>query len=468
MLPCFAAAGTTGRPVRVVSAAGYAAWLAAADARTRAWLEATGFKAEGGATALLPGEGGAVGRALLVASDPAEPWDASALQAALPAGTWALDDSEGLLPPEHAALGWALAAYRFTRYRAEEGGERPRLVQPEGPRVERALHLAEATWLARDLVNTPANDLGPEQLADAVAETADRFGAQCRVIAGDELLEANYPAVHAVGRASSRAPRLVDLTWGDRNAPKLTLVGKGVCFDTGGLDIKPSSGMLLMKKDMGGAALTLALARCVMALGLPVRLRLLVPAVENSIGGAAFRPGDVLKMRSGTTVEITNTDAEGRLILADALSAADAEEPSLLLDAATLTGAARVAVGPELPALFTPDDALADELLRRGAESFDPLWRLPLHAPYLSYMKSQVADLANASSKAFAGSITAALFLKEFVKKTHSWAHLDVFAWNDESRPGRPRGGEATGLRALLALVEQRFGERGFGGQPGR
>ena len=458
MLPCFAAAGTTGRTVRVVSAAGDAAWLAAADARARAWREATGFKPKGGATALLPGDGGAVGRALLVASDPAEPWDASALQAALPAGTWALDDPEGLLPPEHAALGWALAAYRFTRYRAVDGGERPRLVQPGGPRVERALHLAEATWLARDLVNTPANDLGPEQLAEAVAETAGRFGAQCRVIVGDELLEANYPAVHTVGRASARAPRLADLTWGDRDAPKLTLVGKGVCFDTGGLDIKPSSGMLLMKKDMGGAALMLALARCVMALGLPVRLRLLVPAVENSIGGAAFRPGDVLRMRSGTTVEITNTDAEGRLILADALAAADAEEPALLLDAATLTGAARVAVGPELPALFSPDDALAEELLRRGGESFDPLWRLPLHAPYLSYMKSQVADLANASSKAFAGSITAALFLQEFVKKSGpSWAHLDVFAWNDESRPGRPRGGEATGLRTLLALVEARF-----------
>jgi leucyl aminopeptidase len=278
------------------------------------------------------------------------------------------------------------------------------------------------------------------------------------VIVGDELLEANYPAVHTVGRAAARAPRLIDLGWGDADAPKLTLVGKGVCFDTGGLDIKPSSNMLLMKKDMGGAALTLALAQCVMAANLPVRLRLLIPAVENSIDGSAFRPGDVLRMRSGTTVEITNTDAEGRLILADALSEADSEQPQLLLDAATLTGAARVAVGPELAALFTPDDALAMDLLRHGGMSFDPLWRLPLHAPYLSYLKSSVADLANASSKPFAGASTAALFLKEFVKQTGPWAHLDVFAWNDEAKPGRPRGGEAIGLRALLGLVEERFG----------
>ena len=394
---------------------------------------------------------------LLVTADPAEPWDAAALQAALPAGDWRIDDPAGLLPPAYAALGWALAAYRFTRYRRDDA-ERPRLVLPEGPGVARSLHIGEATWQARDLVNTPANDLGPAELAEAVVEVAARFRAECQVTVGDDLLAANYPAVHAVGRASDRAPRLIDLRWGDPAAPKVTLVGKGVCFDTGGLDIKPSSGMLMMKKDMGGAALMLALARCVMALGLPVRLRLLIPAVENSIGGSAFRPGDILTMRNGSTVEITNTDAEGRLILADALADADAEEPALLLDAATLTGAARVAVGPELPAMFTPDDQLAEDLLRQGGEQFDPLWRLPLHAPYLSYMKSPVADLANASSKPFAGAITAALFLKEFVKQTRAWAHLDLFAWNDDNRPGRPRGGEAIALRPLLALIEARFG----------
>ncbi len=314
----------------------------------------------------------------------------------------------------------------------------PRLALPEGPGVTRALHLAEATWQARDLINTPANDLGPEQLANAVGEVASRFGAECEITVGEDLHAANYPAIHAVGRASDRAPRLIDLRWGDPAAPKVTLVGKGVCFDTGGLDIKPSSNMLMMKKDMGGAAIMLALARSIMALGVPVRLRLLIPAVENSIAGSAFRPGDILTMRNGTTVEITNTDAEGRLILADALVEADGERPALLVDAATLTGAARVAVGPELPALFTPDDALADDLARHGREQHDPLWRLPLHAPYLSYMKSPVADLANASSKAFAGAITAALFLKEFVKQTPTWAHLDLFAWNDDNRARPP------------------------------
>jgi leucyl aminopeptidase len=457
MLPCFAPAGASARPVTVVGAGAYADWLAGAEPRWRSWLEASGFKAKGGAVALLPGANGTLERALLVASDPPEPWDVAALQAALPAGAWRIEDRAGLLPPGQAALGWALAAYRFTRYRADDN-ERPLLVLPEGAGVRRAGTLAEATWLARDLINTPANDLGPEQLAAAIEGVAGRFGAACKVIAGEELLAANYPAVHAVGRASARSPRLVDLTWGEADAPKLTLVGKGVCFDTGGLDIKPSSNMLLMKKDMGGAAVMLALAQCVMALGLPVRLRLLVPAVENSIGGAAFRPGDVLKMRNGSTVEITNTDAEGRLVLADALAEADGEQPALLLDAATLTGAARVAVGPELPALFTADEAVAEALLRHGTRECEPLWRLPLHAPYLRYMKSPVADLANASSKAFAGAITAALFLKEFVRQTSAWAHLDLFAWNDEALPGRPRGGEATALRPLLALVEERFG----------
>jgi leucyl aminopeptidase len=452
MLACFAPNDAPARAVRTVVAGGFAQWLEGAPAPVRDWLAATGFKPKAGAVALLP-DGGAV---LLVAS-PGELWDASALQGALAPGDWRLDDPQSLLASDRAALGWALAAYRFTRYRRDETA-RPRLVLPEGPGVTRALELAEATWQARDLVNTPANDLGPEELAAAVQELAALYGAECRVTIGDDLLEAGYPAVHAVGRASDRAPRLIDLRWGDPAAPRVTLVGKGVCFDTGGLDIKPSSNMLLMKKDMGGAALMLAVARCIMALGLPVRLRLLIPAVENSIGGSAFRPGDVLTMRSGKTVEITNTDAEGRLILADALADADAEEPALLLDAATLTGAARVAVGPELPALFTPDDTLAHDLVRLGGEQFDPMWRLPLHAPYFGYMKSQVADLANASSKAFAGAITAALFLQEFVKKTRSWAHLDVFAWNDDSRPGRPRGGEAIALRPILALIEARFG----------
>ncbi|MGE3291011.1 MAG: M17 family metallopeptidase [Geminicoccaceae bacterium] len=450
MLPCFTAPDVSARAVRLVAASGHAAWLETVDDPIRGWLGDTGFKPKAGAVALLPGGG-----ALLLLSDPAEPWDAALLQAALPPGDWRLDDPDRLLPAHDAALGWALSSYRFTRYRRDEAVQ-PRLALPEGPDVRRALALADATWLARDLINTPASDLGPAELEAAILDVAGQFGAETTVIVGDDLLAANYPAIHTVGRASPRKPRLIDLRWGAADAPKVTLVGKGVCFDTGGLDIKPSSAMLLMKKDMGGAAVMLALARCIMALGLPVRLRLLVPAVENSVGGGAFRPGDVIAMRSGTTVEVTNTDAEGRLVLADALTEADGEQPALLFDAATLTGAARVAVGPELPALFTPDDALATALIEQGRTTFDPLWRLPLHAPYLGYMKSQVADLANSASKPFAGAITAALFLKEFVRKTQAWAHLDMFAWNDEARPGRPRGGEATGLRALLAVIEQR------------
>ncbi|HET6469378.1 MAG TPA: leucyl aminopeptidase family protein, partial [Geminicoccaceae bacterium] len=283
--------------------------------------------------------------------------------------------------------------------------------------------------------------------------------ASFQAIVGDALLAENYPLIHAVGRASARAPRLVELEWGEADAPKLTLVGKGVCFDTGGLDIKPSAGMLNMKKDMGGAALMLALARAVMASGLRVRLRLLIPAVENSVGSRAFRPLDVIRSRKGLTVEIGNTDAEGRLVLADALAEADRERPALLLDAATLTGAARVALGPDIPALFTPDDALAGEFSAAAERADDPLWRLPLHAPYRQMLKSPVADINNAGSKPFAGAITAALFLKDFVGETTAWAHLDVFAWNDEERPGRPRGGEATALRALFALLEQRFAD---------
>jgi leucyl aminopeptidase len=449
MLACFTTPDESARSARVVAASAYAAWLEGADEPVRGWLAECGFRPKAGTVALLPG-----GDALLLTSDPAEPWDAASAQAALPPGDWRLDDPDRLLAPGKAALGWALSSYRFTRYKRDET-QQPRLVLPEGSDVARATVVAEATWLARDLINTPASDLGPAELEAAIVAVARQFGAETTVILGDDLVGANYPAIHTVGRASPRTPRLIDLRWGAVDAPKITLVGKGVCFDTGGLDLKPSSNMLLMKKDMGGAAVMLALARCIMALDLPVRLRLLVPAVENSVGGAAFRPGDVITMRSGTTVEVTNTDAEGRLILADALAEADGEEPALLLDAATLTGAARVAVGPELPAMFTPDDALAAMLVDQGRATFDPLWRLPLHAPYLGYIKSQVADLANSASKPFAGAITAALFLKEFVRKTPAWAHLDMFAWNDDARPGRPRGGEATGLRALLATVER-------------
>jgi leucyl aminopeptidase len=317
--------------------------------------------------------------------------------------------------------------------------------------------VAEAVFLARDLVNTPASDLGPAELAEAAATVAERFDGDLRTIVGEDLLAQNYPAIFAVGQASPRAPRLVELRWGEHSAPKVTLVGKGVCFDSGGLDIKPSSGMLLMKKDMGGAAVMLALAQAVMARGLPVRLRLLIGAVENAVSGASYRPGDVVRTRKGLTVEIGNTDAEGRVVLADLLAEADGERPDLLLDAATLTGAARVALGPDLPALFTPDDALASDLIGAGEAAFDPLWRLPMHAPYRKMIDSGIADINNAGEGGMAGAITAALFLKDFVTDTSAWAHLDVYAWNPKDRPGRPKGGEATALRALLALLERRF-----------
>ncbi len=457
MLPCFTAAGSTeARPVASLPAARYASWLAEQPDAVRSWLEATGFEAKPAATALLPAPGGGLAGALLILSEPAEPWDFAALRGRLPAGDWRLERA-GLEPETgQAALGWALASYRFERYRKREAkAVRLALADDAGLRGSEAI--AEAVWLARDLINTPASDLGPAELAEAAGAVATRFGAEFRTVEGDALLAENYPAIHAVGRASARAPRLVELIWGEPGAPKVTLVGKGVCFDTGGLDLKPSQNMLLMKKDMGGAAVTLGLAQGIMALDMPVRLRLLVGAVENSVSGSAFRPGDVLATRKGLTVEVGNTDAEGRLVLADLLAEADRERPDLMIDCATLTGAARVALGPDLPALFTPDDELADDLLAAGRAAFDPLWRLPLHAPYREMLESGVADLNNVSAGGLAGAVTAALFLKEFVAETRAWAHCDIFAWNQKDRPGRPKGGEATALRALLALILGRF-----------
>ncbi|MFO1068343.1 MAG: leucyl aminopeptidase family protein [Geminicoccaceae bacterium] len=452
-LVCFASTSAEARPVHVVPAGRWSGWLAAQSEARRAWLEGSGFKGKAASAALLPAEAGHGLEAVLVTSEPEQPWDAAALFAVLPAGTWRLI---GIRDEAEAALGWALAAYRFDRYKRNEAPI-PVLAIPDTPATARSRNLAESFYLARDLVNTPSNDLGPAELEAAVESVAGGSNAAFRSIVGDALLEAGYPLIHTVGRASARAPRLIDVSWGEPGRPAITLVGKGVCFDTGGLDIKPSSNMLLMKKDMGGAALMLALARTIMRQDLPVRLRLLIPAVENAVGSRAFRPGDIIRSRKGLSVEIGNTDAEGRLILADALAEADHQKPELLLDAATLTGAARVALGPDLPALFTPDDRLADDLATFGNRLGDPLWRLPLHAPYRRLIDSPIADINNAGSKPFAGAITAALFLKDFVTETTAWAHLDIYAMNDESRPGRPRGGEATALRALLATIEHRF-----------
>ena len=331
------------------------------------------------------------------------------------------------------------------------------MVWPEEADRAEVERLAGAVFLARDMINTPAEDMGPEHLARVASEVADAHRATLNVIVGDELLRENYPTIHLVGRASERAPRLIDLRWGDESAPKLTLVGKGVCFDTGGLDLKPREAMLEMKKDMGGAAIVLGLADALMSAGARVRLRVLIAAVENAVSGNAVRPRDIVRTRSGKTVEIGNTDAEGRLILCDALSEADRERPDLLIDCATLTGAARVALGPQLQAMYCDDDAVAQGLLEAGTRAEDPLWRMPLWCPYRKELESKCADLNNVAKNTFAGSIVAALYLSEFVSRTTRWVHLDLYAANSTSRPGRPEGGEATGLRALYAYLRERY-----------
>ena len=444
-------------PVTLVAADDRARWAAALDDHGRRWIAAIGFTGEAGKVALLPTAAGGLARVLVGAPSGDNLWALAGLPDGLPEGSYRLDPEPDAPAASRLALGWALACYAFARYKARPRGF-AKLVWPQAADRGLVERLARGIGLARDLINTPAEHMGPAELAGAAEDLAGRHGARFRAIVGDDLLTQNYPMIHAVGRASSRAPRLADLTWGDAAAPKLTLVGKGVCFDSGGLDLKTAGGMRLMKKDMGGAATVLGLAEAIMAARLPVRLRVLVPAVENAVSANAFRPLDVIRTRKGVTVEIGNTDAEGRLILCDALSEADAEKPALLIDMATLTGAARTALGPELPALFCNDDALARELLGAAEAAADPLWRLPLWKPYRKMLSSQVADLNNVSESAFAGAITAALYLEEFVAKETPWAHIDTYAWNQSSRPGRPEGGEALGLRALYQLVEQRFG----------
>ena len=449
------AAGTV--PITPVVTEDFAAATAALDEAGRRWLGATGFTAEPGKLALLPDAKGGLARVLVGASRGEELWALAGLPDALPEGRYRLDPAPAAPAATRLALGWALGCYAFTRYKARKRGFAD-LVWPAAADRGLVERLARGIALARDLINTPAEDMGPTELVGAVEELAGRGGARCRIIAGEALLRENYPMIHAVGRAGAKPPALADLTWGDAAAPLLTLVGKGVCFDSGGLDLKPANGMRLMKKDMGGAATLIGLAGAIMDAGLAVRLRLLVPAVENAVAGNAMRPLDVIRTRKGITVEIGNTDAEGRLILCDALAEADTEKPALLIDMATLTGAARTALGPDLPALFANDEALAGDLLRAGEAEQDPLWRLPLWQPYRKMLKSRVADINNVSDSAFAGAITAALYLQEFVAKETPWAHIDTYAWNAAARPGRPEGGEALALRALYALVDRRFG----------
>ena len=441
-----------------VTKAGFDDWLKTQPPRARTIIAAARFEGKPGSHVILPDdatEGWSV--AIGVDEDEADPWQLADIVGRLPEGTYRL--AEG--GPGDAALGWLLAQHRFDRYREKPEPARARvLLTPDPARIDEAAALARATALVRDLVDTPTSDMGPKQLADAVAAAGRAHGAEVTIIKDDDLAQ-HYPMVHAVGRAAARdrAPRLIELVWGNPDHPRLALIGKGVCFDTGGLDIKPSSGMLLMKKDMGGAAHALALAELVMTARLPVRLQLLIPAAENSISADAFRPGDILNSRKGLHVEIGNTDAEGRLILGDALTYACESTPALLIDFATLTGAARVALGPDLPALFANDEALAADFAIAGSAVADPVWRLPLWQAYADMLKSDVADINNAGSGGFAGSITAALFLERFVAKGVPWAHLDTFAWRPASKPGRPKGGDALGLRAAWEVVRQRFGK---------
>ena len=428
------------------------------------YVKVCGFHPEAGRTLLVPGNDGTLACVLFgIETDLSrrDPFLLGTLVNVLPPGDYRLAD--GFTDPALAALGFALAGYRFERFRTSRTTDREpkergaRLLTPEGVDGARVELIAEAVALGRDLINRPANDLTPDALEQAARTLAEEFGARVDVTIGNDLAT-RFPMIHAVGRAAAEAPRLLDMVWGDAQAPKVTLVGKGVCFDTGGLNIKPDAAMLLMKKDMGGAATTMALARMIMSAALPVRLRLLLPIVETSIAGNAFRPGDILKSRKGLSVEIGNTDAEGRLILADALALADEEMPDLLFDFATLTGAARVALGPDLPPFYTMDDDLAASIAVHATAANDPGWRMPLWDPYDKLLKGKVADLNNISSGPFAGSITAALFLRRFVERTRSWAHFDVYGWTPTAKPGRPEGGEVQMARGLFDLLTARYG----------
>ncbi len=449
--------GQPATPLHLVDKVGLEAWIGAQPARVRTAIMAQGFKADGFQIALLPGEKPEEWSAALGVADAGAlgPWCLAKAAESLPEGTYRVTG------PGPAALGWLLGQYRFDRYLQKPSTKGARVLLTDDPaRIGETVALAEATHLVRDLVNMPAQDLGPAELEAAVRELAEACGGQAAVTSGREL-EGGYPMIAAVGRAAAqgREPRLIEMEWGNPAHPRVAIVGKGVVFDSGGLDIKPSAGMRLMKKDMGGAAHALALARLVTGQRLPVRLHLLIPAVENAISGAAFRPGDILRSRQGVSVEIGNTDAEGRLILGDTLARAGEDRPELIVDFATLTGAARVALGPDLPAMFANDDALADDLLKSGTAVSDPMWRMPLWTAYADLLKSDIADLANAGDSPFAGAVTAALFLQCFVPEGTPWAHFDTFAWRPAPKPGRPKGGDAMGLRGAWAMLKGRYAE---------
>jgi len=444
-------------PLHAVAAKDATGWLA--NQKRAGLVSASGFAGAAGALAALPDAKGGIAAWVLGLGDNKDAFALAAAAEKLPEGLYRLGEVPANCGGANAALAWLMGGYSFDRYK-KKNPRKARLVTPHGVDGEEVSRIAENLFLARDLVNTPANDMGPAELEAAARALAKTHGAKVSVVSGAALTK-NYPLIAAVGGGSPRAPRLIELNWAPPNKKSgalVTLVGKGVCFDSGGLDLKPSAAMLTMKKDMGGAACVLAAAGMVMGAKLKLRLRVLIPAVENSVSGAAMRPGDVFPSRKGLTVEIGNTDAEGRLILADALADADDEKPELLIDVATLTGAARAATGMELPPFFTDDEKLAGDLMRIGTAVQDPLWRLPLWRGYEDTINSRVADLNNNPNYGYAGAITAALFLNRFVKQTKSWAHLDIPAWIDRAKPGRPIGGEANGARALYALLKERYG----------
>jgi leucyl aminopeptidase len=453
------APATSAIPITFATKSTWEAISAELSAQARQFALSNGFAAKPGACLTLPAADGQIAHVLFgleeAASKFRDPFRPGALPGLLPPGLYRFANAPH--DSRLAALAFALGSYRFNRYRNVDAPD-VRLVPPEGIDAADIARMADAARLARDLINTPSNDMGPEQLAIAAGELAARFGATFNCIVGDDLVKQNFPLIYAVGMASTRAPRLIELAWGDPAHPKVTLVGKGVCFDTGGLDLKPSAGMLIMKKDMGGAANVLALAQMVMDARLKVRLRVLIPAVENAVAGNAFRPLDIFPSRKGPSVEIGNTDAEGRLVLADALAFADEEKPDLLVDMGTLTGAARVALGPDLPPFYTNDETLALDVARCAKRENDPLWRMPLWPPYDSWLDSKVANINNAPSGTFAGSITCALFLQRFVEHAESWLHVDIYAWTPQAKPARPEGGECQAARAIYKLLGERYG----------
>jgi leucyl aminopeptidase len=455
MLNCFASQKSrTCVPIMIVTKDLYKSWLVKQNAFIKNWLLSTQFKPESQAWTQVPSEKGELKAIIFCVKDETQFWSLGLLPFVLPSVTFYLEADFSIDPNFY--LAWGLGAYQFKPYKSKTKNP-AKLFIPSLKFKPKILSFVQSIYLVRDLINTPAEDMGPTQLAKAASVLAKTHKATFKQIIGKNLLKQNYPTIYTVGRASDDVPRLIDIHWGNPKHRKLTLVGKGVCFDTGGLDIKASSGMLLMKKDMGGAAHALGLANMIMAAKLPVCLRVLIPAVENSVAGNAYRPGDIIKTRKGLTVEIGNTDAEGRLVLADALTEAVMEKPDLLIDFATLTGAARVALGTDLPALFCNNDALAADLVNLGLQEQDPLWRLPLHAPYRESLNSSVADINNCSSDSYAGAITAALFIQEFVPDSIRWLHLDLMAWNTKTRPGKPLGGEAMALRTLFSYVQKNF-----------